>query len=97
KPALDQSRQLFIRGPRPHRRAQVDLTFVQQEPAEMPVRRQPGPVAGGAERLGHAGDDSDAPAERAAVLLPDAIDARGLRQADLLQLELVLEARADGL
>jgi len=62
-----------------------------------PFRRQSRPVAGGAERLGHAGDDPDAPAERAAVLLPDAIDARGLRQADLLQLELVLEPRADGL
>src|SRR5207253_11232949 len=97
EPILDQSRQLFSRRARPHRPAQVDLALVQQAPAEVPIRRQSRPVAGGAERLGHAGDDPDAPAERAAVPLPDAIDARSLRQADLLQLQLVLEPCPDGL
>src|SRR2546428_406132 len=89
--------QVLVGRARTHRIAKIDLALVQQTPAEVPVRRQPGPVAGRAERLGHAGDDPDAPAECASASLADPVHARGLRQADLLQLELLFEPRPNRL
>src|SRR6266478_6605127 len=94
---LDQLRQLRVARARPQRLAQIDLPFVQQAPAEVPVSGKPDPVAGGAERLGHAGDDADPSAEGAAVLLARPVDARRLLEADGLQRELLFEPGADRL
>ena len=39
--------------------AQVGLLLAEQAVADLPVGGEPGPVAGAAERLGHARDDAD--------------------------------------
>ena len=57
--ALDQGGEVLVGGAVAQRAAQVDLAAGEQAVADLAVGGQPHPVAGGAERRGHAGDDAD--------------------------------------
>src|SRR5215470_10382221 len=96
---LDQQRQFVVRRAGAHRRTQIDLSLVEQAPAEVSVRREPRPVAGATEGLGHRRDDSDLPAERPAVALERVVDegrpGATVVQAVRLEAQLVFESRAD--
>src|SRR5205823_206930 len=58
---LDDALEVGVARARAHRAAQIELAFVEQAPAEVAVRREADAVARPAERLGHRGDDADAP------------------------------------
>src|SRR5207245_10354942 len=95
----DEPLQLAVRRARAERRPQIDLALVQQAPAEMAVRGEARPVAGGAERLGHGGDDADLALEGEPVLLERVVHLGGagsaVVEAARLEAELLLQPGAD--